>query len=242
MLERLQAKGVADPDEMIHRSRRQAQPKMQIDLLTRFLPCPGTCPTHPENRTSGQKKGLVNIRHIEDRISPVALSIAAGKEDVDVVVLAGKPGVEPGTLHIRQHQSRISVAERTSSTEAFWAGLRLRMPEFIGGREVVGKKRMAAVLTPLRFQATSREPNIGRFSVLLTGFRGVCEVIPASFDRPILGTIRRGMAGPTLKRRKQKNGSGLPDRYPISNLGERSPASGHRPLRTAGKGFNFPTR
>ncbi len=40
------------------------------------------------------------------------------------------------------------------------------------------------MLAMFRYQATSREPNIGRFGSLLTGFGGVCDLIPASSGIP----------------------------------------------------------
>ncbi len=57
---------------------------------------------------------------------------------------------------------------------------RRRRPE----RAVPFPKVDAGRLADFRFQATSREPNIGRFGVLLTGFRGVRNQIPASSGIP----------------------------------------------------------
>jgi len=53
--------------------------------------------------TSDEEKTFFEIRYIKDGITSIALTITGGNGNVDVVVVARKPGVELRAFDILQH-------------------------------------------------------------------------------------------------------------------------------------------
>ena len=128
----------------------------------------------------------------------------------------------PRSLHSRgQRYSRVDSAARVAPT-VYRETIRVEDPHLNGppewtlgcpaggdGRREQFRSQEGGCweAADFRFQATSREPNIGRFGVLLTGFRRVRNQIPGSSGIWNSETVS---SDPPRRAKRQQNGNSLP--------------------------------